>query len=256
MGLHSRIDSRRAEIAGRARVGNLYVNRNMIGAVVGVQPFGGEGLSGTGPKAGGPLYLHRLAGSAAGPLELGCALPKPADAAPLAQLLAWAAASGRRELAGVCADAAGRSLLAASVRLPGPTGERNSLSFAGRGRFLCAAADVDGLLRQFAAVFATGNRALVVADAVGAEARGLLPERLGREVERYASDAALAGVLVENAAHAAQLRERLARSAGAIVPVIVAKEGAYALERMVVERVVSVNTAAVGGDAALLARVG
>ena len=48
-------------IAARARVGNLYVNRNMIGAVVGVQPFGGEGLSGTGPKAGGPHYLPRFA---------------------------------------------------------------------------------------------------------------------------------------------------------------------------------------------------
>ncbi len=47
-------------VAGRARVGNVYVNRNMIGAVVGVQPFGGEGLSGTGPKAGGPNYLPRF----------------------------------------------------------------------------------------------------------------------------------------------------------------------------------------------------
>ncbi|MBM3514258.1 MAG: aldehyde dehydrogenase family protein, partial [Alphaproteobacteria bacterium] len=59
--LHSRIDSRIAEISARLRVGNLYVNRNQIGAVVGVQPFGGEGLSGTGPKAGGPHYLHRFA---------------------------------------------------------------------------------------------------------------------------------------------------------------------------------------------------
>ncbi len=50
-----------AQIHRRLRVGNAYVNRNMIGAVVGVQPFGGEGLSGTGPKAGGPRYLHRLA---------------------------------------------------------------------------------------------------------------------------------------------------------------------------------------------------
>ena len=48
-------------IAGGVRAGNAYVNRNMIGAVVGVQPFGGEGLSGTGPKAGGPRYLHRFA---------------------------------------------------------------------------------------------------------------------------------------------------------------------------------------------------
>lgn len=61
LGIQSRIDSTVRRIASRARVGNIYVNRNMIGAVVGVQPFGGEGLSGTGPKAGGPRYLHRFA---------------------------------------------------------------------------------------------------------------------------------------------------------------------------------------------------
>ncbi len=61
LGIHSRIDDTIDYIRRRVRVGNLYVNRNMIGAVVGVQPFGGEGLSGTGPKAGGPFYLHRFA---------------------------------------------------------------------------------------------------------------------------------------------------------------------------------------------------
>jgi len=61
LGIHSRIDATVHYIQGRARVGNCYVNRDMIGAVVGVQPFGGEGLSGTGPKAGGPNYLHRFA---------------------------------------------------------------------------------------------------------------------------------------------------------------------------------------------------
>lgn len=60
MGIHSRIDATIKHIQNRMPVGNLYVNRNMIGAVVGVQPFGGEGLSGTGPKAGGPHYLPRL----------------------------------------------------------------------------------------------------------------------------------------------------------------------------------------------------
>lgn len=60
LGIHSRIDNTVDFIFARAKVGNIYVNRNMIGAVVGVQPFGGEGLSGTGPKAGGPHYLSRL----------------------------------------------------------------------------------------------------------------------------------------------------------------------------------------------------
>ncbi|MEM6639985.1 MAG: bifunctional proline dehydrogenase/L-glutamate gamma-semialdehyde dehydrogenase PutA [Pseudomonadota bacterium] len=61
LGIHSRIDSRARYIARRVRCGNVYINRNMVGAVVGVQPFGGRGLSGTGPKAGGPHYLHRFA---------------------------------------------------------------------------------------------------------------------------------------------------------------------------------------------------
>jgi len=61
MGVHSRNETTCARIANRARVGNLYINRDQVGAVVGVQPFGGQGLSGTGPKAGGPHYLQRFA---------------------------------------------------------------------------------------------------------------------------------------------------------------------------------------------------
>jgi len=60
-GLHTRIDETIAMVTERVAAGNIYVNRNIIGAVVGVQPFGGEGLSGTGPKAGGPNYLFRFA---------------------------------------------------------------------------------------------------------------------------------------------------------------------------------------------------
>jgi RHH-type proline utilization regulon transcriptional repressor/proline dehydrogenase/delta 1-pyrroline-5-carboxylate dehydrogenase len=61
LGIHSRIDDTVDAIVARLSTGNIYVNRNMIGAVVGVQPFGGHGLSGTGPKAGGPHYLARFA---------------------------------------------------------------------------------------------------------------------------------------------------------------------------------------------------
>ena len=60
MGLHSRIDSRARAFARLSAAGNIYINRNMIGAVVGVQPFGGRGMSGTGPKAGGPHYIQRF----------------------------------------------------------------------------------------------------------------------------------------------------------------------------------------------------
>ena len=61
LGIHSRIDAFARKVFENTRAGNVYVNRNMIGAVVGVHPFGGAGLSGTGPKAGGPHYLLRFA---------------------------------------------------------------------------------------------------------------------------------------------------------------------------------------------------
>jgi RHH-type proline utilization regulon transcriptional repressor/proline dehydrogenase/delta 1-pyrroline-5-carboxylate dehydrogenase len=60
LGIQTRIDSRAQALANAAHIGNVYINRNMIGAVVGVQAFGGEGQSGTGPKAGGPHYLYRF----------------------------------------------------------------------------------------------------------------------------------------------------------------------------------------------------
>jgi RHH-type proline utilization regulon transcriptional repressor/proline dehydrogenase/delta 1-pyrroline-5-carboxylate dehydrogenase len=61
LGIHTRIDATAEHVVARLANGNVYVNRNMIGAVVGTQPFGGSGLSGTGPKAGGPNYLRRFA---------------------------------------------------------------------------------------------------------------------------------------------------------------------------------------------------
>lgn len=60
LGIHSRNEGHALEVADKVNVGNVYINRNQIGAVVGVQPFGGQGLSGTGPKAGGPHYLTRF----------------------------------------------------------------------------------------------------------------------------------------------------------------------------------------------------
>jgi len=71
MGIHTRIEHRAIELARLSRAGNVYINRNMIGAIVGVQPFGGRGLSGTGPKAGGPNYLSRLVVEKATPDEEG-----------------------------------------------------------------------------------------------------------------------------------------------------------------------------------------
>ena len=139
LGIQSRVDETIAHISGRARVGNIYVNRNMIGAVVGVQPFGGEGLSGTGPKAGGPLSLRRLVRG--GPVPL-ADLPRPACAV-LDELEAWLHGeavpldeAARRRLSEHLAAYRRASLAGLALALPGPTGETNTLGFYPRGAVL------------------------------------------------------------------------------------------------------------------------
>jgi len=143
--VHSRIDGVIDLVVERLGAGNLYVNRNIIGAVVGVQPFGGHGLSGTGPKAGGPLYLKRLLGVAP-PLwpNLG-----PSAAYPVAtKFCDWLAASGRERLSNRCAAILSSSRLGVSVALPGPVGEQNVYSLRRRGAALCHAASEEAAIVQ------------------------------------------------------------------------------------------------------------
>ncbi len=257
MGVHSRIDETVGHIVGAAHVGNLYVNRNMVGAVVGVQPFGGEGLSGTGPKAGGPLYLHRLGGSeeaalAGHPGRRQASLHDPHSAFRL--LAEWAFTAGRRELAQRCTEDAERSLLHTCFDLPGPTGERNRLAFAPRGRLLCLAADDDEWLRQLAAAFATGNTVAALDDEAAQRRRALLPKELAPYIDWLQPDdfAGLAGVLCEG--DDAARRRRLAAEPGPLLPLYLAGSSSrrYPLYRMLAERVVSTNTTAAGGNTTLM----
>ncbi len=256
LGLHSRIDETVQQVVAGAHVGNIYVNRNMVGAVVGVQPFGGEGLSGTGPKAGGPLYLHRLAGS--GTVAPTAFDRPPGDLPPLLRRLAeWASATGRNALACLSEDYAAQSLRHVRLDLDGPTGERNTLHFAPRGTLLCLADDGEKLLHQFAAVLASGNAAAAV-DCPGS--RNLLaglPPELAREIRLQPTEnyAGIAGVLFAGSkVDAALLRQRLAAEPGALIPVYLpdARIRRYPLYRMLAERVVSVNTTAAGGNTTLM----
>ena len=253
LGVHSRIDETIDFITAQAHVGNIYVNRNMVGAVVGVQPFGGEGLSGTGPKAGGPLYLHRLAGSPQA-LPGGEPVAEPLDpASPFRQLAEWAFASGRRTLARQCTEYAELSLLQREFRLPGPTGERNVLRFAPRGRLLCTAGTEAEWLHQLAAAFAAGNTVATVDDDFGRKMRAALPGSLAEVIalRPAASYTGLAGVVQVGADAGRQ--QALAAEPGALIPVYTAdSSGRYPLYRMLAERVVSVNTTAAGGNTSLM----
>jgi RHH-type proline utilization regulon transcriptional repressor/proline dehydrogenase/delta 1-pyrroline-5-carboxylate dehydrogenase len=223
----------------------------MIGAVVGVQPFGGRGLSGTGPKAGGPWMLARLRRGARAP-----ALPPPAGAAPppaFTALRRWAQAGGRAGLADACARLAGQTPLGRALDLPGPTGESNRLRLIARGRALCAAADTGELLLQCAAALATGND--VVLDAPGADSLlAQLPDEVRRRATLAAGSASLAvDVALCTAARAPALRRLLAERDGPRVRVLAPDaDGGYALEALVAEQTLTVNTAAAGGNAGLM----
>ncbi|WP_120009510.1 trifunctional transcriptional regulator/proline dehydrogenase/L-glutamate gamma-semialdehyde dehydrogenase [Teichococcus vastitatis] len=247
-GVHSRIDETIAGVTDQAGAGNIYVNRNIIGAVVGVQPFGGHGLSGTGPKAGGPLYLRRLL--AACPV----ASPLPSTPMPPAveDFLEWLRGRGDAALAARCAEQAAASRLGLDITLAGPVGEVNRYRLLPRGRVLCQAATAEGLMLQVAACLATGN---VAQPAASAPLPGL-PVSL-RSMVRPADAAGLgscAAVLFEGDVEALRcLNREVAALEGPIIPVLLAGEdGLYRPDMLVREQCISTNTAAAGGNASLM----
>ncbi len=242
-GLHTRIDETIAHLADRVAAGNVYVNRNLIGAVVGVQPFGGHRLSGTGPKAGGPLYLRRLLARC--PDQCGL----PAGRAPSAAQAwrDWLARSGHPAEAEHCTRCMERTPLGARLDLPGPVGERNIYLLEPRGTVLCVAQDEATLLCQIGAALATGNKALATEPMT-------LPESLSRFIG-IAEDRAAArfDVVLFDGSDAAlrSINEEMAARDGSIVPVYTSCDG-YRLEWLVRERSISTNTAAAGGNATLM----
>jgi RHH-type proline utilization regulon transcriptional repressor/proline dehydrogenase/delta 1-pyrroline-5-carboxylate dehydrogenase len=258
LGVHSRIDETIDFVASHAHVGNIYVNRNIVGAVVGVQPFGGEGKSGTGPKAGGPLYLQRLRKEAVVPHGAHTIHEQKQDALPkraFDDLLAWVKTHGHERIAVLGEGYAHASLLNTTLVLPGPTGERNTLSFAARGRVLCSAGDIGTLLNQLAAAFSTGNRALV-----DASTSPLIPADLPtsvmsmiKHIDRVDDEAIAVQYALVDASTAPLILPRLAARDGALVPAIDTDgESAIPIWRLVAERAVCINTTAAGGNASLM----
>ena len=237
-GLHSRIDDRVERVTARLDVGNVYVNRNQIGAIVGSQPFGGEGLSGTGPKAGGPAYLPRLQRGPAVP-----AAPAPSGAEIGAERLAAALAA---------AAFPPRSGAPAPLDLPGPTGESNRLSLHPRGRVLRLGAGTEAVAAQAALALAAGNAVVAVADGGAAALAGRPLTALDGRI-----DPAVLATLPGLALVAAEgpddwlraLRIALARRDGPILPLVTERDP----HRYVLERHLCIDTTAAGGNASLLA---
>ncbi|MDH7794928.1 MULTISPECIES: trifunctional transcriptional regulator/proline dehydrogenase/L-glutamate gamma-semialdehyde dehydrogenase [unclassified Beijerinckia] len=259
-GLHTRIDETIAHVSERVQVGNIYVNRNMIGAVVGVQPFGGRGLSGTGPKAGGPLYIHRLVAKAG-------TLPKRASARAdeaLLQFVAWLERKGLAEAARIARDQGDHSPLGFSCALKGPVGESNRYVLQPRGRVLIVPRTEAGLFCQIGAALATGND-IVIDTHHGLEGSlANLPIVIQQRVSWLAdlkTAGSFAAVLVEgDGDFVTSVNERMTQWPGPI-PIVQAATSqevrsgadAYCLHWLVEEVATSINTAAAGGNASLLA---
>ena len=264
LGVHTRIDETIAQVVDSAKVGNLYVNRNIVGAVVGVQPFGGEGLSGTGPKAGGPLYLYRLLSTR--PQDAVAqqlkgdnvhALGAPAELEKARAAFATWAAKEEPAVAALFQQYGELSQSYTSHVLTGPTGERNTYTLLPRERVLCLAEERSDLLAQLAATLAVGSHALLPERQ--RELLAALPKEVQKRIATVADwtaiDAEFDAILHHGDSD--QLREvsqQAAQRKGAIVSVHGLNKGEtdIPLERLLIEHALSVNTAAAGGNASLM----
>jgi len=233
-GLHTRIDNRVQEVTEALNVGNIYVNRNQIGAVVGSQPFGGEGLSGTGPKAGGPAYLPRFTQ----PQAPGATKSLPQALAPAADLHSLHA--DIHAALAACPEAKP----CAAQDLPGPTGESNRLIGYARAPLLCLGPGAQTAQAQQAAVWALGGRAATLA-------RDYPAALLAQAIESVPGISAV--LWWGDRASARSLAQALAARDGPILPLITALPD---IAHVLHERVICIDTTASGGNAALLAGAG
>ncbi len=222
-GMHSRIDDRVEQVTSQIHCGNLYINRNQIGAIVGSQPFGGEGLSGTGPKAGGPNYVPRFSQPA--PYATAPVAKRSADLEALQQALNAATPIGGT---------------IQSTALPGPTGESNVLSHHGRGTVLCLGPGQDALAEQVACAKRAGCSPVKATGHVPAEA---LTKLHGFEAVLSFHDTDTRRAY----------RQALASRDGALLPLLSETDLA---DRLVHERHLCVDTTAAGGNVGLLSQNG
>ena len=230
-GLHTRIDGRVEQLTRKLKVGNIYVNRNQIGAVVGSQPFGGEGLSGTGPKAGGPHYVNRFLKTQ----MVNHKIPKS---------VCLEFSEVQAELDNL-PKVSSKPLM--TQILPGPTGESNQLSSYARGVVLCLGPTREDALAQAKIAEGMGCVTLIVApDTYG---DGVVNGFLERSHLRKLNGFDLVA-LWSDEKDLRKARLALASRSGPIVPLVANK---YFADLCLLERHICVDTTAAGGNATLLA---
>ena len=252
-GIHSRIDGTVEHIRRRIEAGNLYVNRNIVGAVVGVQPFGGHGLSGTGPKAGGPFYLQRLSrlnSWRTPPLTRSGQADEDAlnrlqtllQSLPLTQ-------EQKLDLAGSLGRARVHTLRQAEQVLCGPTGEHNVLSWQAPKRVWLYGGSLPQAFAAWVELAGSGITALVSDQHPLAAYAEQAPDLL--ETSATPASAGISHVVALEELPV-ELKQTLAGSDGALVRIINAQHGVDVLQ-LFEETSCSINTTAAGGNAHLMA---
>ncbi|MCV6603165.1 MAG: bifunctional proline dehydrogenase/L-glutamate gamma-semialdehyde dehydrogenase PutA [Cohaesibacter sp.] len=271
-GLHTRMDNRVQEVVDQIKVGNCYVNRNQIGAVVGSQPFGGEGLSGTGPKAGGPHYVEHFFKVQITETEADHA--EPLSVKDLQKAIDKLTAN-RKSRSHWEKDKFRLAAIKSAINLPiawdkplecdlqasdlpGPTGESNRLSMAPRGLVLVTGPDEETALMQASAALIAGN-AVVIAFSKGRD----LAEKLkssgapiiglnGTIEASHLTEITGVDAIASNATQdqLRAIRKALAARDGILLPLICEGLAPY---RYFLERHLCIDTTAAGGNASLLA---
>ena len=230
-GLHSRIDDRVQHIVDRVEVGNIYINRNQIGAVVGSQPFGGEGLSGTGPKAGGPKYLHRFV---KGRTKTSASIEgKRVSLDAIEQAFKERAGSRKKT----------KYIPPEKVELPGPTGESNQYSIVPRGNVLCLGPTREMAEKQVQQAETLGCNVIAIAPGLKAGLDGIVDAEMLTAISEL-------DAVVSWSDDLSGIRQALAARSGPIVQLLSEQDFA---QWLVAERHVCIDTTAAGGNAALLA---
>lgn len=258
MGLHTRIDDTIQTVIEHAHVGNLYINRNIVGAVVGVQPFGGEGLSGTGPKAGGPLYLYRLMHEAS---EKKLAHPY-ATAQPhateenkvYAAFLSWV----EQTFPHMHLQLPERMPIGQMLQLQGPTGELNQYLLQARPYVLSIANTEIDHIHQLLAILSIGSQPVVLANNMFVMKHLQHMPKIVRarfttidDLQQGSFDAVLHHGTTEQLLN---LQYHVAQRSGPIVSIhhLGTSNPIIPIERLLYERALSINTAAAGGNASLM----
>ncbi|WP_158367582.1 trifunctional transcriptional regulator/proline dehydrogenase/L-glutamate gamma-semialdehyde dehydrogenase [Candidatus Williamhamiltonella defendens] len=272
LGIQSRIDKTIAEITARAKVGNIYVNRNMVGAVVGVQPFGGEGLSGTGPKAGGPFYLYRLLASRSNNALNQTLLQQTKeqisdvhqDKTKLNAQEAfkeWLREKDKSELLALTQEYMQYTVSSQAFLLAGPTGESNTYQLCPREKVLCLSDDEKDAYIQLAAVLVVGSQVIWPKKNLQIQLFASLPPLVQKRISfaennDWSSNNLFFDAVIYHGDHAtlSVVCQQLAKRSGPIVSVQGLHKGdkQIQLERLIIERSVSINTTAAGGNTYLM----